>query len=241
MAGIIAVAALAAAAPPAHAGAEILRQGLFGAKPLPGRGVTPPIARYVSQDGDGFILDRSQPRPMLKFDSSPEIWALRPHPAPRGDIIYKNDLGEPVLRATRLGGLTIFTDARPGGSPAALAGGGQPLRLPQLTPQALFQRLTQASARATRAARRLIYFEADATPESSALMADAAMITAEAVVRMSRDPNGRSMLSRFNQVRLVSGSKADASVKKGVMRIVVSPADGVAGRPSSDRIMAAAR
>ena len=91
----------------------------------------------------------------MKFDDSPEIWALRPHPAPRGDVIYKNDLGEPMLRATRLGGLTLFTADRPGGSPAALTGAGGALRLAPLSPQALLEKLAQASARATRAARRL--------------------------------------------------------------------------------------
>ena len=115
----------------------------------------PPVARYVSETGDVFILDRSQPKPLLKFEHSPEVWVLLPQPGPRGDVIYKNDLGEPVLRATRLGGVTVFTDARPSGAAAALAGGGSSLKLAPLGPQALLERLAQASARASRAARRL--------------------------------------------------------------------------------------
>nr|QQZ52104.1 DUF4908 domain-containing protein [Phenylobacterium glaciei] len=54
--------------------------------------------------------------------------------APRGDIIYKNDLGEPVLRATRLGGLTLFTPDRPGGTAAALAGAVRPCGCRSLAP-----------------------------------------------------------------------------------------------------------
>jgi hypothetical protein len=100
----------------ALAGPQTLREGLFGERPLPGRGVSPPVARYVSEDGDAFVLDRSQTRVYMKFEDSSEIWTLRPYPAPRGDVIYKNDLGEPMLRATRLGGLTLFTPDRPGGS-----------------------------------------------------------------------------------------------------------------------------
>ena len=239
------VAALAAAlsfgyAQPASAGPQTLREGLFGDRPAPGRRSSPPIARYVSQEGESFILDRSQTSVFMKFESSPEILALRPHPAPRGDVIYKNDLGEPVLRATRLGGLTVFTPDRPGGSPAALAGVGPALRLPQLSPQALLERLAQASAKATRAARRLIPFEADASPASSAVVADAAMVTAEAVVRMSRRPDGRNLLGQFKKVKLVEGRKPGAAVHGDEMRITVSPADGLAGRPSSDKIMQAA-
>lgn len=239
------VAALAAAvtlacAPQALAGPQTLREGLFGDRMGSGRAMSPPVARYVSQDGHGFVLDRSQPRPLLKFDDSPEVWALRPHPAPRGDIIYKNDLGEPVLRATRLGGLTLFTETRPEGTPAALAGGGPALRLNPISPQSLLERLAQASARATRAARRLIPFNADASPASSAIMADAAAVTAEAVVRMSRHPEGKSALARVKRVTLVEGRKPSAALHGGEMRIIVTPADGMAGRPSSDRILQAA-
>lgn len=225
----------------ALAGPESLREGLFGRNPSEGRPVrAPPVARYVSEDGDMFVLDRSQGRPLLKFENSPEVWALQPQPGPRGDTIYKNDLGDPVLRATRLGGVTVFTDGRPGGAAAALAGGGDPLRLGVMGPQALLERLAAASARASRAARRLIPFDADATPGSSALIADAAMIASEAVVRLSRRPEGRAVLARLKQVQLIEGGKTGAKMQKGVLQVTVSPADGLAGRPSSERIAAAA-
>jgi len=199
----------------------------------------PPVARYVSEGGMSFILDRSQPRPLLKFDDNPEVWALRAQPGPRGDVIYKNDLGEPVIRATRLGGLTVFTDLRPSGSPAALAGMGPPIRMQAIGPQVLLERLAQASARATRAARRLIPFEADASPESSAIVADAAMVAAQAVVRISRRADARDLLGRITRVHLVEGEVSEARVSQGVIRITVTVEDGLAGRPSSDRIMAA--
>jgi hypothetical protein len=224
---------------PALAGpVESLRQGLFGSRPSEGRQfAAPPIARYVSEDGDVFVLDRTQSKPLLKFENSFEVWALTPQPAPRGDTIYKNDLGEPVLRATRLGGITVFTDQRPGGSAAALAGVGAPLRLAIMGPQALLERLAQASARASRAARRLISFEAEATPTSSALIADSAMITSEAVVRMTKRSDSRRLLDRVMKVRLVEGRRASAQIFDGILQVTVVPPDGLAGRPSSDRIV----
>ena len=51
---------------------------------------SPPVGRYVSESGDGFILDRSGRYPLLRFDRRDETWVLRPTPAPRG--------GSPPLR-----------------------------------------------------------------------------------------------------------------------------------------------
>lgn len=240
---MFAAAALSAAAcaNSASAAPESLRQGLFGHEGFESRQLNaPPVARYVAEDGAGFVIDRSQGRVLLKFDDSTEVWALQPQPAPRGDVIYKNDLGEPVIRATRLGGVTVFTERRPSGAAAALIGNGAPLKLQPLGAQALLERLAQASARASRAARRLIPFDADASPASSALIADAANVASEAMVRMSRRSDARAALARVKHVRLAEGKRAAVQLSKGELQITVAPAQGLAGRPSSERIVAVA-
>jgi hypothetical protein len=222
------------------ASAQSLHDLLFGAHKHPGRDfAAPPVARYVSEDGDEFILDLTQDQPLLKFDASPEVWALKPQAAPRGDVIYKNDLGEPVLRATRLGGVTVFTDHRPEGEAAALSGGGAPLRLAPLGPQALLERLGQASLRASRAARHVILFDAEASPASSAVIADAALVASVAVGRLAERPQGRNRLASLKRVFLEQGKRVAAVVSQGTLRITVVPTLGLAGRPSSERIMAA--
>ena len=221
------------------ADAQSLRDSLFGHGPFnDGRpGALPSVARFVSEDGDVFILDRSQGQPLLKYENSFEVWALKPQPGPRGDTIFKNDSGEPVLRATRLGGVTIFTDDHPAGEAAAVAGAGSPLRLPPLDPQTLAEKLLQASARASRAARRLIPFEAEATPASSALIGDAAMVTSEAVVRLAKRGHDHRLMDRILKVRLEAGRKSSAQIDQGLLQITVSPPQGLAGRPSSERII----
>ena len=225
--------------PPERQGPGSLREGLFGAPQADGRpGFSVPVARYVSEDGDIFTLDRSQPRPLLKFDNSGEVWVLQPQPAPRGDVIYKNELGEPVLRATRLGGVTLFTEDRPAGQAAALQGSGAPIRLMVLGPQALFERLAQASFRASRAIHHGVLFDAEATPGSSALIADAAMVASLAVVRAADRPEAQGFLARLKRVFLIEGRKASAQFdQQGTLKITVVPEQGLAGRPSSDRIM----
>jgi len=200
----------------------------------------PTTARYVSDEGGGFILDRSGRRTLLKFDDNPEVWVLSVARGPRGDLIYTNDLGETLLRATKLGGMTVFTARRPDGAPVALLGPCGPLRLSSLGPVALYQRLVQDSVRSTRAAQHLIGYEAEgADITSDGLIADAAGVAMEAMVALSARPGGRAMLARVGKVSFASGPEPAVSVYAGVVAITIVPSRGIAGRPSSERILRA--
>ncbi len=205
------------------------------------RAPPPPVARYVSEEGAQFVFDRSSSTPLLKFDQSPEVLALSPSPAARGDVIYMNDTGEPVLRVTKLGGVTLFAHARPGGAPVAMEGEAASLRVLQpLSPGALLQRLAQASLRASRAARKLIEFEAqEVTPGSEFVFGDAANVAADAVVRMTHRRDADRLVARFNRVLFLPGPTG-AGLSQGAVVITVDPNRGLAGRPSSERIMKAA-
>lgn len=199
----------------------------------------PPVARYVAETGDAFILDRASPQPLMKFENSSEVWVLSPQPAPRGDTIYKNEMGEPVLRASKLGGMTLFTAERPGGDAAALMGKASSIQPPPfISVNALFQRLVQASARASRAAQHRVAFETvdDATPATSVLVADTATVTAEAFERMAREGR-RGLMARVTRVLLAEGHKPGASLKGGDLTVTYASGKGLSGRPSSKRII----
>jgi len=195
----------------------------------------PPVAIYAPDSGEAFIFDRAASPPLMRFESSQEIWVLQPEPGPRGDTIYKNDLGEPMLRATRLGGLTLFTADSPGGMAVALQGEAPPIHPSAiLSPAALLQRLAQASAHTSHALQRLVVFDApDVTPESAYLIADAAAVTAEAIAGL--DKKTREGL-KLNRVLFEQGRAPSARLVDGVLQITVAPTKGVAGRPSSRRI-----
>lgn len=208
---------------------------------------TPPVARYAVE-GSVFVFDRSSGAALLKFEDSPEIWVLQPSPATRGDVIYRNDLGEPVLRATRLGGLTLFSANAPGGEAAAMMGVADDLQPPPfLPPGAVFQRMLQSSARASRAAQHLIAFDAsDVTPDSAPVFVDAATAAAEAVIALSRRDDGRAFLRRLDRVRFQQGPRPGAAVGPASgggrlnMQVFVDVSQGLAGRPSSQRLVRAA-
>jgi hypothetical protein len=212
----------------------------------PQRSNAPAVGRYVDDDGDtSFVLDRSSTVTLLRFEDSPEIWVLTPQPAPHGDTIYKNDVGEPMLRSTWLGGLTLFARGHTGGAAASLVGEAQEIHPSMvLSPSALLLRLAQASARSARFVQRPVEFDApDVTPLTASLIADAAGVVTEAIAVASQTPHGRQMLAKLSKVLLMLGHHSTVSFSKGVLQIIVVPPTGgmpardcVAGRPSSHRI-----
>jgi hypothetical protein len=220
-----------------------LRDQLFGAPPDERAFAIPNVARFQTDIGEPFVLDRSPGQQVfMKFEGDPEIWALDPTPGPRGDTIYKNDMGEPMLRATRLGGLTLFTPDRPGGVAAAFVGQGAFLRPPSIfTPGAMLQSLAQASERVGRVIRHSVTFEAEGMPLSAmGLVADTAAVAAEAFTEVAgRSERDRQQLERYSKVHIGIGRSPAAKVAGASVRIAVDPDRGLGGRPSSHRIAAA--
>ncbi|MBC7670606.1 MAG: DUF4908 domain-containing protein [Gemmatimonadaceae bacterium] len=239
---ILLALALVASAGAAHAqNGHSLRDALFGSRGASDtrRAAPPAVARYVSETGSAFILDRGASQPLMKFENSSEVWVLSAQPAPRGDTIYKNEMGEPVLRASKLGGMTLFTAERPAGDAAALTGKATSIQPPTvISVNLLFQRLLQASARASRAAQHRIAFETvdDATPATSVLVADTATVTAEAFEKMARNGD-RNLLARVVRVLLAEGRKPGVNLKGSDLIVTYAPDKGLSGRPSSKRII----
>ena len=219
-----------------------LRDALFGkhAQDRSGEFAVPGVARYEVDPGEAFTFDRlTGGEALLKFDNDPEIWVLTSTAGPRGDVIYKNDTGAPVVRATRLGGLTLFTPNRPDGMAAAFLGQAPPPRASHVIgPEGLQLIAIQASERASRAAQHLVEFDApDVNPASEMVFADAFFVTAQAFVHVSqRGRSGLQTLSRVVDVRFLSGPGPSALVRGPMVEITVAPQLGVAGRPSSQRI-----
>jgi hypothetical protein len=234
--GAVALSAVTLVAAGAVA-APLSMEAFMGGR-LAGKPTGPATARYQTDEGGVFVLDRSASKPLLKFVDDPEIWVLQSAPGPHGDVIYRNDLGEEVLRATSLGGLTVFTPHRPAGSAAAYDGAGQPLHIGPVSPFQLHDDFYQASIRASRYARHEIGFETgkDAEAGTSAAYADAALVTSEAIVDLASLPNGRLLLTKFNDVMITQGSHPSAALQKGKLVVTIVAKDGVFGRPSSRRI-----
>lgn len=204
-----------------------------------GSGALPAPGRYVSATGEGFVLDRSGNHSLLRFDQRQETWVLRPSPAPRGDVVYRNDAGQQVLRVTPNGGITVYTARTPGGAPASYSGPGQNLSPPLLGPAQLLNLMLRRSALVSQALGRMVEINADTGVASESLTVEALILSTDAVVRIARSPSARSSLSELRRIVITEGPAASATYARGQLRIVVAPSQGVAGRPSSERVIRA--
>lgn len=201
------------------------------------RPAAPPVARYVADGSVAFILDRSTGQPLIRFEGSKEVWVLTPQPGPHGDIIFKNDVGEPVLRLWRSGGITLYTSTRPEGAAATLDGVGTALRQAVADAGRAAVLLQAASGKVSTAAGRQIGIYADDVDGRSAGVAvDAANVAAEAFVSLKSQRNATA-LARINDIVLLVGSKASVAVNQRSLVITVVPGKGLSGRPSSARII----
>lgn len=197
----------------------------------------PDSGRYVSETGQGFILDRSNTGTLMRFDRSTEVWVLRPSPAPRGDVIFRNDAGDQVLRVTPNGGMTLYTTAAPQGAPVSLAGPAPELLAPTLTAFQLMDFILRQSDRATRAVGELVVVDMDIQPGSESVATDALSTAVDAIVRMARSPNLRGDVARVRRIIITDVGSRQVSFSRGTLRIVIDPDAGFAGRPSSARIV----
>jgi len=221
---------------------------LLGSRGAPSQQAAPVVARYVAGSNANFILDRSSPQIiLLRFDNSPEVWVLRARAAPMGDTVYINDLGVPVLRQTRLGGWTLYTSVRPDGLPASLSGAAAPIQpFAKIDMQGARQRIAEANKRMAFAAQRPTErgMGLDIPPVQGAaniaLIVDTVSLVADAFERTAKRSGGFELLNKVDGVQVVmADGPSSVLLKDGVLRVSVQPQEGVAGRPSSDRLIVA--
>lgn len=223
--------------PVASAEAQVRTQSFPPPAPRPNR-VQPATGRYRSESGENFVFDRSGQRPLFRFESRNEVWSLRANAAPRGDTIYRNDAGAQILRVTSDGGMTLYSVRAPNGSPATRVGPAAALERPLLGPVQLANLMLQRSFMLSRALGRQVVVQLDGE-QDEALCTDALMVTTDAVMRMAASPTTRAELARLRSVTITEGRSSSVTYSNGDLRVTVHPHQGIAGRPSSTRIIRA--
>jgi hypothetical protein len=200
----------------------------------------PQIARYVAGDLE-FVLDRSGPQPLIQFRGGTEILALTRSAGPRNDEIYKNDIGEQVLRMSSLGGGgTIYTPDQPQGMPVSLVQVVvTPIRLPVISGGdiELGRRELQASLSISTALQRHVGFQiAEYDSEAWALVGDTINLVVKAIQINQEHLRQNPKFSHIDRVLIVVGDQPGILLNYDTIQITVAPSKGPAGRPSSARI-----
>ncbi len=130
----------------------------------------------------------------------------------------------------------LYTSRNPGGSPVSRH--AVSLEPTSLGPVQMFNLMTRRSGLVSDAIGRLIRINLSGE-ESEALCIEALIVTTDAVVRIARSPSARPFLDRLRSITVVEGSRASVSYSQGDLRVVVDARRGIAGRPSSARVIRA--
>jgi hypothetical protein len=223
------------------------------------------VSRYaVAADGRYFLVEGRVGPARVKFlcgDDDPRLdctldplgYAEEIHLAsaargPRGDVIYKDQAGEVLLRITAHGGATVYWPGLAAGEAASKSfGDDDALTLPSATRADAERRATAATARLSALTGEPIEFNLapQTTPADAALaeddrvLADAVIRAAAGMIAVAGDPTGARVLgSRVSEVRFVAGASPGIALEGRRLQIVYDPSNDAAGRPSSRAVAA---
>ncbi|MGF1462282.1 MAG: DUF4908 domain-containing protein [Maricaulaceae bacterium] len=198
-------------------------------------------AAYVSEDGRlSLVLDWSGAQPLLRIGGSREVFALKPVPGPRGDTVFKSDAGQNILRASALGGLTLFPDRPEAAAPLERRGPATRLSYAVLHQTPPSTQIAQALDAMRRSLGRPLTFDRPASePHTESFFADIAVIAELGLIQSERWDAAAAARARLTGIVVVRADSPRAYVRDDRLILAVDPAAGFAGRPSSTAIVQA--
>lgn len=196
---------------------------------------------YSAGDRIAFSLENFGDRVLLRFDGSPEIFALLSDRVALGGRALKYDTGATALHESVWGGLTIYTETAPGGLPATRTGDfAVPPRL-SVSRADLETALRDEAAHLAYTQQVNLRFTATMGNDAARAEAFNALSNVDAgIARITANPAGRTAVAkRIQTVKLTEARKPEVSVAGRVLTVTFAPAQGPTGRPSSRAIAAA--
>jgi hypothetical protein len=190
--------------------------------------------RYTDMASDkNFILENRGSDVLLQVEGDPEVRTLVPVPAQRGDVFFKDDRGQVVLRVTEQGNVVSYL-ANKEGSPADLIGYVAPLSTPAMTSSLNELRLHAAQRLAKLAGHEVTIFGTSEFSRNEAWAADA-LNNVVAGVERANGLAGKTA-TKLTTVRLVRTQAPSVVFKDGELVLGVNPDEEFGGRVSSEAI-----
>jgi hypothetical protein len=190
-----------------------------------------PAFYSVTGTGQRFLLDRSGPHALIRFDGGAEVVALRASNGPRGDEFYRTDTGHKLLRITELGNVIIYPDGVKAGMPTSLDASGDAIN-PPTHPASLSDELKKLEADLLGSAGVQAKFQ---IAENLTNYADWTLEAAQ-VVALGLKRSRAASRANIKYINMTSGQQAALGVSGDTLSVSISPADGYAGRPSSSAV-----
>ncbi len=176
-----------------------------------------------------FVLDQTGDEVLMKFEDDPEVMALQSTTAQRGDAFLRSDSGELMLRVTEMGNVISYVGNKDG-SPAAIAAAASPLDAPAMT-ESLTESVEELRESLTAlAGHDVTVFGTGAFAQDERWAFDALLVTRIGVERAG------DAVHDLRSVRMVRMDEPTVSFADGELVLGVDPAEGYAGRPSSEAI-----
>jgi len=196
------------------------------------------IGSFMAGDNIAFSLDLAGGKYLLRFDGNPEIFALQVDRVALGGRVLKYDTGATALRISVWGGMTLYTEAAPGGLPATRTGD---FSTPPLTPVSesdLETALRDETSHLAYVQHVNVHFSAPVTGDAAHTQAFDALANIDGgIARVVASPAGRAAFAkRIGGVKLAEGDRPAVSLSGRILTVVFVPDQGPAGRPSSRAI-----
>ncbi len=186
-----------------------------------------------------FTLDHYLDKFTIRFAGDPEIYVLYTDRASLGGRTLKFDSGALVLRVAGWGGMTLYTDADPGGVPAERTGDSLAPSLGQISLSEM-QNAAEDEAEHLAYSRRVhLNFTADwnalaGDARLRAVCFDALQNTARGIERFVLNDRGHAaFVKKIDQVRLALGTKPIMFLSGKTLNVTFNAQTGYVGRASS--------
>lgn len=197
---------------------------------------------YLAGDSVGFAIENLGNNFLLRFQGAPEAFVLYADRSSMGGRVLKYDDGETALQVTVWGGITLYTDAKPGGLPAVRTGDAQPFVLSNISLSDL-QGAASGAAQHFASMRRLhfsIAMDWAAIESDSGLRAlynDAMQNAVRGIERFTSSAAGREAMSkRVETVSIVAAPRPKVIMASRTLQVTFNPGAGYVGRASSRAI-----
>ena len=195
-----------------------------------------------SAGDNNFSLDIHGDKFLLRFAGNPEAFVLSGDRVVLGGRVLKYDTGVTALRISVWGGMTLYTDAAPGGLPATRTGDSAAPPRPPVTDADLDAALNDEATHLSYVEQMHLHFSTDAavltrSDDARALAFDALTNAEAGIERVVANTAARQAFShKIDAVRVVEGDKPSITLSGRTLLVGFAPAQGVAGRASSRAI-----